>query len=245
MKQLAFILAFGMVSLAIAETPTLAQRQTTGMGFRLGQEVRDHRRARADTPAQGVMMMTAECLVDRREKNVREYLKAVPASEAEDSAYESLSDHVTRCMPDMAFENVGNAQNARGELKLSFDHSTLRGALAEALVRKDRSLISVPESLLGDEGMYAAEHFHGQQSSDPRRVFALGFAGCVMGHNPTKLESVFSTDPGTIEEQRAVMTLSGSFADCVMEGQTLSIDAAILRNQLAEVAYYAIANENR
>ena len=237
--RFAFLVA--VVALAV---PATAQRQQTGMGFRLGQEVQDHRKVRADTPPAEVLMMTSRCLVSKRGKLVEEYLRSVPASAAEQAGYSALDPHITKCMPDMAFETVGNVQSARGKLTLSYDHGTLRGALAEAALRKADAEIVVPTAFREDAGMYAAERFHGGRSIDLERVYSLGFAGCVMGYNTEALSDLFETGPGTLEERKAIQAMAPSFGECVMEGQTLSVQPSILRNQIAETLYYAIGAED-
>ena len=231
-----------LLAVAVA-VPASAQRQQTGMGFRLGQDVQDHRKVRADTPPGQVLMMTAECLASKRAKLVDAYLRTIPASAEEGASYEAISPHVTKCMPDMAFENVGNVQSARGKLTLSFDHSVLRGALAEAALRKADIDIAVPVKFHDDAGMYAAEQYHAGRSTDLQRVYTLGFAGCVMGYNAASLEKLFATGPGSSEERAVIQAMAPSFSECVMEGQTLSIQPSMLRNQIAEALYYAVRVE--
>ncbi len=216
-----------------------AQRQQSGMGFRLGQEVKDHREVGDEMKAEEMLLVTARCLADDKPDAVRTYLKAVPASEEEARAFEKLQKPLNRCIPEMDFSGVGNMVSARGTRTLSFDHGSLRGALAEGLMREEQIVLDPTKMTLGDDGMYVAEMFHGERSSDLTRVFALGFAGCVMGHNPSAFEQLMGTGAGSPEERAAIIAMADSFSQCVMEGQTLSLNASTLRNQMAEVAYYA------
>lgn len=217
----------------------LAQRQTSGMGFRLGQEVKDYRDVGDEMKPQEMLLVTARCVAKKKPEEARAYLSALPATEAEASAFEELGKTLNRCIPDMDFSNVGNAQSVRGTRTLSFDHASLRGALAEGLIREEQIVLEPARMELGDDGMYVAERYFGERSPDLERVFALGFAGCVMGHNAAAFPELMETAPASPEERKVVVAMSQSFGQCIMEGQTLALDVPTLRNQLAEVVYYA------
>lgn len=227
-----------------AVLPVAASAQIEGdrkpTGFTLNSREIDFRTVDAATPPEVTLAITARCLANNRAAQVRAYLASVPASPAETTAYEAFQERISRCMPRIDFSDVGNMQRARGTLTLGFDHGSLRGALAEALMRKDDTLIDPERLAVGEDGMYAAERFHGSRSDDMNSVFSLGFAGCVMGLNSDRIEPLLSSGPGSPEERAAVVAMADSFGDCVMEGQTLALDPSTLRNQLAEVVYYTL-----
>lgn len=235
----ALVSTFAAIGLAVS-VPTHAQ---SPMGFRLGQDQRDHRTAGPDTPPQETLMRSAKCVAEDRPEEVRAYLASTPGSTEEAALYEVFGEKLRKCMPNVDFSAVGNMQGARGSLSMSFEHSTLRGALAESLLREDKTELLLDRIMLGDDGMFVAERFHGERSGNIERVFALGFAGCVMGHNAETLDALFQTDPGSDDEKQAIMAMSESFGQCVMEGQNLKLRAWALRNQLAEVVYYAVNME--
>lgn len=236
MKRLGLFLAC-LAAGGVVVSPANAQRK---MGFRFGQEQRDWRDIGADTPPNLALFWTARCLVTKHRNEVKLYLATVPGNFEEQLRYEPIGKDFWDCTPDMAFDGVGNMRSATGTMRFKFEHADLRGALAEALMRKEDIEIRSEKIALGDDGMYVAEKFHGARSSVPARAFALGFAGCVMGHNPDGIAKLLSTEPGGKQESEAVMEMAPSFSQCIMEGQKLSVTAPALRNQIAEVVYYAI-----
>lgn len=234
---LRFVLA--AVFVATLGFPAVTQEYSDPRGFRLKRAPSDPRDVTAFAAPEATMMRTARCIAEDRPEQVRAYLASVPASEAEASTFAELEKKVTRCMPEMDMSMVGNAIRARGTMTMRFEHSALRGALAESMLREEEMAISPQVLSLGDEGMFVAERFHGVRSVENARVFVLGFAGCVMGHNPTAMKGLFATQPGSPEEKAAIVAMAPSFGQCVMEGQQLKLSAPTLRNQLAEVVYYA------
>ena len=225
---------------AAAALPAMAQDYSDPRGFRLKRVPTDSREVAVSAAPEATMMRTVRCIVKDKPEQVRAYLASVPASKAETATFAKLEKKIGRCMPDMDMSTVGNANRARGTMTMLFEHSALRGALAENLLREEEVEISPEQLSLGDEGIFVAERFHGARSTETTRVFALGFAGCVMGHNPTAIQGLFATQPGGAEEKAAVVAMAPSFRQCVMEGQQLELSAPTLRNQLAEVVYYAI-----
>ncbi len=237
MSRLSFCI--GALS-ALGGVAAHAQMLPNPMGFTIGQEQRDWRTVGPDTPAQLTLMRTAECLVRKRDGETTAYLAAAPGSDAEQVAYAGFSGQINDCMPQIDFSAIGNARRAHGTLTMRFENSALRGALAEAKLRRDKTLIQPAALAIGDDGMFAAERFHGQRSADVARSFALGFAGCVMGNNSSAMAGLFATEPGSEDEKSAIVAMAPSFGQCVLEGQQLKLDAPTLRNQLAETVYYSI-----
>ena len=82
----------------------LAQRQTSGIGFRLGQEVKDYRDVGDEMKPQEMLLVTARCVAKKKPEEARAYLSALPATEAEVSAFEELGKTLNRCIPDMTNE---------------------------------------------------------------------------------------------------------------------------------------------
>ena len=228
----------GLAAISALLFSTAAQAQSP-MGFRLGQNDRDKRTAASDAPPEETLMRTAKCVAEDRPEQIRAYLSSLPSSEAERDAFAAFGEKIDKCMPKMDMSSVGNLVGARGTMTMRFEHSAMRGALAEALMREEETDLNPAKLALGDGGMFAAEKFHGLRSPDIGRVFVLGFAGCVMGHNASGLQELFSTEPGGADEKAAIVAMAPSFGGCIMEGQTLKLRAPTLRNQLAEVVYYA------
>ena len=239
MKLAALIGALGLVCLGF---PANSQPYSSPMGFKLKKTPSDPRAATTNDAPELTMMRTAKCLADDRTDEVRTYLETVPASAMEEEAYAVFAKKLDRCMPKMDMASVGNMRSARGVMTMRFEHSALRGALAGSMLREEDIPIDPAALSLGDDGMYVAERFHGMRSEESSRMFALGFAGCVMALNPDKMEALFQTVPGSAEEKSAIVAMAPSFSECVMEGQTLKLRAPTLRNQLAEVTYYAVSN---
>lgn len=244
MRLLALTLGLAAVGL-IGVTAAPSTAQTVGddndrpRGFTLFPPEGDWRTVSDATSPYMTLAITARCLVDARPDEVRAYLAITPASSGEEAGFEAFQSRARRCMPDMDFSELGNMQSARGEMTMLFEHSAMRGALAEALLREEDAEYDPASLALGDEGMFVADRFHQEPAHDPLRRFSLGFAGCVMGNNSAELAELFATTPGSAEERTAVMGMADSFAGCVMEGQSLNLRAPSLRTQLAEVTYYA------
>ena len=236
-----FAALFGALGLVCSGVPANAQPYSSPMGFKLKKQPSDPRAATANAAPELTMMRTAKCLAADRADEVRAYLETVPASAMEEEAYVLFAKKLDRCMPEMDMSSVGNLRSARGVMTMRFDHSALRGALAESMLREEDVPMDPAALSLGDEGMDGAERFHGARSVEMSRMFALGFAGCVMGLNPDKMEALFQTMPGSAEEKSAIVEMAPSFSECVMEGQVLKLSAPTLRNQLAEVTYYAVS----
>jgi hypothetical protein len=226
--------------IAALAAPVVAQEYSDPRGFRLKRTPTDPRDAAASAAPEQTLMRTARCIAEDRPEQVRAYLASVPGSADETATFAEIEKKVTRCMPEMDMSMVGNATRARGTMTMRFDHSALRGALAESMLREEEVSIA-PEALaLGDDGMFVAERFHGARSTEIDRVFALGFAGCVMGNNAAAMQGLFATKPGSAEERAAILSMAPSFGQCVMEGHQVKLSAPTLRNQLAETVYYAI-----
>ncbi|EAQ30284.1 hypothetical protein NAP1_05890 [Erythrobacter sp. NAP1] len=216
--------------------------QTTGdpRGFRIKQPEADHRDVTEATPPELTMMRTARCIVDDQVEDVEAYLRTVPGSTQEDTAFAKFERKLNRCMPEMDMSSVGNMQRARGTITMRFEHAALRGALAENVLHQNDVELELGRMARGDDGMYVAEKFHGERSGDPSRVFALGFAGCVMGHNADAIPMLLETEPASAEEKSLIGAMAPSFGQCVVEGQTLRLTAPKLRTQIAEAVYYAL-----
>lgn len=229
----------GVFGLLVTGAAADAQPYSNPLGFKFKKYRPDARTALADAAPELTMMRTAACLAEDRAEEVRAYLQTVPATPEEEEAFSAFSKKLNRCMPEMDLSSVGNMRSARGTMTMRFEHSALRGALAESLLREEGAVIDPSRLSLGDDGMFAAERFHGARSGEISRLFSLGFAGCVMGRNPASLESLFNTEPGSPEEKAAIVAMAPSFSECVMEGQSLKVSPPTLRNQLAEVTYYA------
>ena len=232
------LLVAGLIASLAA--PVSAQEYSDPRGFRLKRTPTDHRDAGASAAPEETLMRTARCVAKDRPEQVRAYLASVPGSPEEAGTFTEIEKKVSRCMPEMDMSKVGNATRAHGRMTMRLDHSSMRGALAESMLLEDETEISPAVLTLGDDGMFVAEQFHGARSAENERVFALGFAGCVMGHNPTAMQGLFVSKPGSADEKAAIVAMAPSFGQCVMEGHQVKVSASTLRNHLAETVYYAI-----
>lgn len=234
-----------LVGLAVFLTqPLLAQPgpdQNTQTGSRISPQHRDHRGLDETTTPHAALAMTADCVVRKKPDQALAYLKTVPASKLENEILDKMLSTLEECVPASNFNEVGNAVNARSVVTLRMDHASWRGALAEELLDELDTSISASVLTIGDDGMYVPERFHAARSSEPSRSFALGFAGCVMGNNPQRVEELLATEPGSKAERTTIVSMGSSFNQCVMEGQQLSIDPPTLRSHIAEVTYYALS----
>lgn len=232
--------AAGAALLAWSGATAASAQNNDGRGFRLGPAEQDWRALTPDKSAQLILANVAECVTAKRRTESEALLRTVAASEQETALYEKLSPAMSACMPEIDWSTVGNERRARGQVTLSFPVGQLRGALAESLLRRERAALSADKLALGEEAIVIGERFQGARSAQLERVFALGFAGCVMAQNAGQLQSLFRTEPGSKAERAAIVAMAPSFSGCVMEGQRLAVDPATLRNQLAEVTYYAL-----
>lgn len=232
--------AFTLIFLCLlGASPALGQDRFDPRGFTLAVAPLDHRNVTSATPPEETLMRTALCLADDHPVKVTAYLKSVPGSAGETQTYADFQDEISGCMPRMDMSMVGNMERARGTLSMRFEQSALRGALAESIMRELKIRLLPATFNLGEDGMFVAERFHGDRSSNVGRAFALGFAGCVMGLNPDRIEPLLATAPGSGAERGIIVDMAPSFSQCVMEGQELKLSPPTLRNQIAEVVYYA------
>ena len=236
--------AFAFTSFAIVLSQPLSAQQASDQnprtGSRISPQLRDHRGVDETTSPHAALAMTADCVTRKEPEQALAYLKTVPASSSEDKALDEMMGTLEGCLPLSNFNGVGNAVRARGTVTLRMDHVSWRGALAEAILKENDTSIDARSLAISDDGMFVPEQFHGARSSETSRSFGLGFAGCVMGNNPDSVVGLLSTEPGSIAERKAIIAMAPSFSQCVMEGQRLSIDPPTLRNQIAEVTYYAL-----
>jgi hypothetical protein len=113
-----------------------------------------------------------------------------------------------------------------------------RGAVAEALLRRDLSAIGSPRrgrlaAIFPDEPTAL-----GRAIGDGTRARAfLRLGECVVRLEPVRSFALFSTPVASVEERRAFEALVPAMADCLPPGLEVQMRPPMVRSYLAEAAY--------
>lgn len=70
-----------------------------------------------------------------------------------------------------------------------------------------------------------------------QRDAVMNFAKCVQRRAPDRAEALIASEPDSKREREIVTTMAGAYNACIVEAQFLSFQAALLRGQLADLAF--------
>ena len=125
---------------------------------------------------------------------------------------------------------IGRRSICLGARAMRIDNVLLRGAVAEALYRREqRGGRTGP--LAGPPELPAA---------DPRRNPAAAlarFGRCLVASDPSGVQALIEARPGSEVERSALAALTPGFRPCLAEGQTPDPHPLLLRGALAEAFY--------
>jgi hypothetical protein len=155
------------------------------------------------------------------------------------------------------------ASRSFGGVQMRFPSDTLRYTLADALFRAQPGTapLAIPTTLPAlahpafREAEYRAAMAKGgnqkklaeltfRRSQAIGRIFMSGFGECVVRFDPANSRALLMADVLTPQENAAFVALRPAFAQCLDEGQNLSMNKAILRGTIA-LNHYRLAQALR
>lgn len=74
-------------------------------------------------------------------------------------------------------------------------------------------------------------------ATEPSRDTVMRFATCVRRRAPDRADALLATNPDSDEEKKKIGVIAGAYGACVGDRNGLSFSAALLRGQLAELAF--------
>lgn len=170
---------------------------------------------------------TVDCLLQRRDHDVRQVLAILPG-------YEGVNQ------PIVASATRGCV--TEGGLLPSVDFYN-RGAIAERLLYRDFAAIGAPARQRPVRVFRPVTRYYLQNAGGYARssLAMLDMAACVVRAEPQKAYDFFRTTRNSEEESVAIAALQPIISSCVTQGQSVAISAPIFRAFLAEAAYRAAA----
>lgn len=186
----------------------------------------------AAAPAAAGIAEEAKCVVSAQEREVRRLLATIPTSADDiEQSYRTLKR--ARSCPT---EALGQRTNGRYQL-------AMRGALAEALIRRDHwPLPAAPRpdaaSRRGLGAMTAKEV--ASSGAIAGAIDAHAFAGCLVREDWPGVAAVIQTRPGTRAEHDAIMAMKPRFPGCLDPTAKIGMRANFLRAAFAEETLRAL-----
>lgn len=174
-----------------------------------------------EAEAQRVMLTYAACIVRRRRDGVVRFL-AEPSGTDESRR---LGDRIAidDCLVD-------------GELR--FNASLFRGALYEALYKKDYSARPLPASFAGVPPIRYSAKDPATLTGRARSWLALNeFADCVVRATPGAVRALIASEVTSAAEAAAFRQVQPALGGCLTSGVELSFSRPVLRGLIAESLY--------
>lgn len=125
---------------------------------------------------------------------------------------------------------IGRRSICLGARAMRIDNVLLRGAVAEALYRREQAgrptgpLDRAPELVASDPGRSQA-------------IALAQFGRCMVRNNPAAVEALIAARPGSREERSAMTRLGPGYDACLAPGQRRDQHPLLLRGSLAEAFY--------
>ena len=184
------------------------------------------------TPAAAQIAAEADCVVAAQERQVRRLLATVPTGADDIDQTERVLARADNC-PTQALRRQTN-----GRFQLE-----MRGALAEALVRRDHWPLpaTLPPAGAARGGLAALTARDLEASGAiPRAIDAHVFASCLVRSDWPGVAAVLQTRPSTPAELEAIMAMKPRFAACLDPTAKFAMRANFLRAALAEESLRAL-----
>lgn len=206
-----------LASAALADPPT---------GSRLGDRTKGNMAMSTEESAFAAQEM-ANCLVAKRASSAQKFLLA--RSEAETNEANIALMRSVGCSMAMPTSEMSDTR------LVTFPHDVLRGALAEALLRKERdAAAALPALPLARD--YARPWF----AQTTRNVAVDEMGSCVADTNPGGVISLLSVRVYAKDEGPLFSALMPNLAQCLRANAKLQANRPSLRAALAEALYQRI-----
>lgn len=166
----------------------------------------------------------ADCLVKRNGEEIEKILATRPQS-VEQAMVWATAETPVRCY------DGGPAKAPK------IHDNVVRGALAEALLKRDFSAIGVRRGTRMVAIFQPLDVPANPMNGEARALAYLTVGECVAGAEPGLSFAVFGTKVAGPEEMQAVKALVPAISACLPDGLQLPIDPPVFRSFLAEAAY--------
>jgi hypothetical protein len=177
------------------------------------------------------------CAVIYWPERAEAFVLAPPDSQAEAKIFSIFADNAGFCV-------------YAGNVRIPFHR--LRGAVAEALVRRGRAPARPVDFLSGDEThdsfvgkLVAARQGKPLDLQDRRDLIGRWVAYCAVKASPAQAEAVLATEPRSRQEPKALAGLNSTFSGCLRNDQLLPVSAPSMRGYLAEALYWRRSMKGR
>ncbi|WP_298466677.1 hypothetical protein [uncultured Erythrobacter sp.] len=173
---------------------------------------------RVDNNADYIMWAYAECLVRRNTDEARSVFGLLPQSSESNRMLEELQRPA--CL----------RYATKFSIELRFDHTLIRGAMAEHLYERDDR----------DENPIAiydpnADVAHGSYEQRYDFVF-IRATECALAGAPEAIDRVLATRVGSDEESAELAKVAQLLSPCLDDGVNVNLTSAMLRSYVAEAA---------
>jgi hypothetical protein len=145
---------------------------------------------------------------------------------------------VTPAQATLHSSSLGRASKCLAAGPVSVQSTTLRGAMAQALLLRDFPRVGVPPKMSQD--MFAKFDLPldaAKSNADERTVNLYKLADCVARNQGIKLERLFRAEVGSGVESRLIDYLGPTISACQGSAGTLRISRDDFRSLLAQAAY--------
>lgn len=201
-------------------------------GTRTGSRVDPALRSQANTDLRARDAATyrfIECAVARRTSQMRDLLDA-RTEEGYGRAQDALAD-IQRCNIDAYVAATSSV------VSFATERPTLRGLVAEALVKQDRDAVQalqpMPLQRVYERGWFA-------MTGRARPIDEM--ATCVADTNPQAIYGLLQTDVSSDAQRAAIGALAPALGPCLATGFRLNSNALGLRTALAEALYHRMSD---
>jgi hypothetical protein len=235
------------ITLSIASGGVTATAQSSSSGFR-----EDSREVRLIAHRYG------DCVVKKDAASAASFVVLI----AHDKRSEHERDRLASRVTDPAC--LISASRSFGGIRMRFPNDTMRYTMADALFRAQLSqsppigpLSAVPVLALPPFDEADFQPPPGKRLSKARleeltimrdramaRSYLWQFGECVVRTDPSRAFALLKTAPVTPEENGAFAGLQPALGQCVVEGQQVELNKALLRGTVA-LAYYRLARQQR
>jgi hypothetical protein len=126
---------------------------------------------------------------------------------------------------------VGMESCTRGRSFVSARTGEMRGALAEAALKRDTAKLTALAARAANSPTRITERAAGT------RPFVIAYGQCIAQAAPAKAVSLIGTPYGSDDEKRAFMAIGEPLKGCMPEGVAYAINIRDVRNHVADALY--------
>lgn len=169
----------------------------------------------AFVPKQSVLAEYAACVLAQQPEKTRQLLATSIDSKEEYTIAKSLLANQSQC--------------TNGRMFISMKAGEARGALAEAALKSDASLVQSAQMLAPEPVARPTETVG--------RKFVMAYSRCLVASSPDKARGLIITGYGSGEENSAMMAFGDALKDCMPLGFAYTLNIRDVRNHVATALY--------